>query len=188
MSRHPQRLPSGSISILGRAPDSRCAEQICASAADATDVKRAFARHGLRLNRHRARGFTLIEILVVVVILGILAAIVVPRVMEHPGEARRVRAKQDIQAIVTALNTYRLDNFSYPTTEQGLEALVSKPSGAPDAPNWHQQLDKIPKDPWNRPYLYLRPGAHGDIDVFTYGADGKPGGESEDADVGNWDL
>jgi len=135
-----------------------------------------------------SRGFTLIEILVVVVILGILAAIVVPRVMEHPGEARRVRAKQDIQAIVTALNMYRLDNFAYPTTEQGLEALVGKPSGSPDAPNWHQHLDRVPKDPWNRPYLYLRPGAHGDIDVFSYGADGKPGGEGEDADIGNWDL
>ncbi len=134
-----------------------------------------------------ARGFTLIEILVVVVILGILAAIVVPKVMEHPGEARQVRAKQDIQAILTALNTYKLDNYTYPTTEQGLDALVHKPSGAPEAPNWHGYLDKIPKDPWQRPYLYLRPGAHGDVDVFSYGADGKPGGEGEDADVGNWD-
>lgn len=135
------------------------------------------------------RGFTLIEILVVVVILGILAAIVVPKVMEHPGEARQVRARQDIQAIVTALNMYKLDNFSYPSTEQGLEALVSKPSGAPDAPNWRKggYLDKAPKDPWNRAYLYLHPGSHSDIDVFSYGADGKPGGDGEDADVGNWD-
>jgi len=132
-------------------------------------------------------GFTLIEILVVVVILGILAAIVVPKVMEHPGEARQVRARQDIQAIVTALNTYKLDNYTYPTTEQGLEALVRKPSGTPEAPNWHQYLDKVPKDPWLQTYLYLRPGAHGDIDVFSYGADRKPGGEGEDADVGNWD-
>ena len=137
----------------------------------------------------RSRGFTLIEILVVVVILGILAAIVVPKVMEHPGEARKVRAKQDIQAIVTALNMYKLDNFVYPSTEQGLDALVSKPSGSPEAPNWRKggYLDKAPKDPWNRPYLYLHPGSHGDIDVFSYGADGKPGGEGEDADVGNWD-
>ncbi len=136
-----------------------------------------------------AGGFTLIEILVVVVILGILAAIVVPKVMEHPGEARQVRAKQDIQAIVTALNMYKLDNFVYPSTEQGLDALVNKPSGSPEAPNWRKggYLDKAPKDPWNHPYLYLHPGSHGDIDVFSYGADGKPGGEGEDADVGNWD-
>jgi general secretion pathway protein G len=138
--------------------------------------------------RHASgRGFTLIEILVVVVILGILAAIVVPKVMEHPGEARQVRAKQDIQAIVTALSTYKLDNYTYPSTEQGLDALVHKPSGTPDAPNWKGYLDKAPKDPWGKPYLYLHPGAHGDIDVFTYGADGKPGGDGEDADVGNWD-
>jgi len=134
-----------------------------------------------------SQGFTLIEILVVVVILGILAAVVVPKVMEHPGEARQVRARQDIQAIVTALNTYKLDNYTYPTTEQGLDALVRKPGGAPEAPNWHQYLDKLPKDPWGQTYLYLRPGAHGDIDVFTYGADRKPGGDAEDADVGNWD-
>jgi general secretion pathway protein G len=132
-------------------------------------------------------GFTLIEILVVVVILGILAAIVVPKVMQHPGEARQVRARQDIQAIVTALNTYKLDNYTYPSTEQGLDALVHKPSGAPEAPNWHGYLDKLPKDPWGRPYLYLRPGMHGEIDVFSYGADGKPGGDGEDADIGNWE-
>jgi general secretion pathway protein G len=135
------------------------------------------------------RGFTLIEILVVVVILGILAAIVVPKVMEHPGEARQVRAKQDIQAIVTALNMYKLDNFVYPSTEQGLDALVNKPSGSPEAANWRKggYLDKAPKDPWNHPYLYLHPGSHGDVDVFSYGADGKPGGEGEDADMGNWE-
>ena len=140
-------------------------------------------------SNRRPSGFTLIEILVVVVILGILAAIVVPKVMEHPGEARQVRAKQDIQSIVTALNVYKLDNFVYPSTEQGLDALVTKPSGAPEAPNWKKggYLDKSPKDPWGKPYLYLHPGSHGDIDVFSYGADGKPGGDGEDADVGNWD-
>jgi len=150
---------------------------------------RAFPQPGTGNLQPRSRGFTLIEILVVVVILGILAAIVVPKVMEHPGEARKVRAKQDVQAIVTALNMYKLDNFVYPSTEQGLDALVSKPGGSPEAPNWRKggYLDKAPKDPWNRPYLYLHPGSHGDIDVFSYGADGKPGGDGEDADVGNWD-
>lgn len=135
-----------------------------------------------------SRGFTLIEILVVVVILGILAAIVVPRVMERPGEARATRARQDIQNIVTALSLYKLDNFVYPSTEQGLDALVVKPSGQPEAPNWKgPYLDRMPKDPWGRPYLYQHPGQHGEIDVYTYGADGKPGGEGEAADIGNWE-
>ena len=141
-----------------------------------------------RSARLAARGFTLIEVLVVVVILAILAAVVIPKVMEHPGEARVARAKADIQAVVTALNTYKLDNFTYPATEQGLEALSSKPSGAPEAPNWRKggYLDGVPKDPWGRNYLYLHPGAHGDMDVYTLGADGKPGGEGEAGDIGNW--
>jgi general secretion pathway protein G len=138
--------------------------------------------------RRAFRGFTLIEILVVVVILGILAAIVVPRVMERPGEARVTRAKQDVTSIQTALNLYKLDNFSYPSNEQGLEALVAKPAGQPDAPNWKgPYLDRVPKDPWGKPYQYQRPGQHGEIDVYSNGADGKPGGEGEAADVGNWE-
>ena len=137
---------------------------------------------------HKRLGFTLIEILVVVVILGILAAIVVPRVMERPGEARVTRAKQDIQGVVTALSLYKLDNFTYPTSEQGLDALVSKPSGQPEAPNWKgPYLDRVAKDPWGKPYLYQHPGQHGDIDIYSLGADGKQGGEGEAADVGNWD-
>jgi len=142
----------------------------------------------MRTDLPRAAGFTLIEVLVVVVILAILAAVVVPRVMEHPGEARAVRAKSDLQAIVTALNTYKLDNFAYPSTEQGLRALVQKPSGQPEAPNWKKggYLDNVPKDPWGREYLYLHPGMHGDIDVYTLGADGKSGGDGENADIGNW--
>lgn len=145
------------------------------------------SRGGRRESRH-ARGFTLIEILVVVVILGILAAIVVPRVMERPGEARVTRARQDIQGIVTALSLYKLDNFAYPSSEQGLDALVTKPSGQPDAPNWKgPYLDRVAKDPWGKPYLYQQPGQHGEIDVYSYGADGKPGGDGEAGDVGNWE-
>ena len=146
------------------------------------------ARTASRSTAALSRGFTLIEVLVVVVILAILAAVVVPRVMEHPGEARVARAKADIQAIVTAPNTYKLDNFAYPATEQGLEALVSKPSGAPEAPNWRKggYLDGVPKDPWGRAYLYLQPGTHGEMDVYTLGSDGKTGGEGEAGDLGNW--
>lgn len=134
-----------------------------------------------------ARGFTLIEVLVVVVILAILAAVVVPQVMDRPGQAREARAQQDIQSIQTALNMYRLDNFAYPGTEQGLEALVQRPGNLPDGANWKgPYLDSIPVDPWHRPYLYLQPGVHGQVDVYTLGADGKPGGDGEDADIGNW--
>jgi general secretion pathway protein G len=138
-------------------------------------------------SRKRSRGFTLIEVLVVVVILAILAAVVVPRVMDRPGQARQAAAQQGVQSIMTALNMYRLDNFAYPTTEQGLQALVQKPQGLPEGANWKgPYLDQLPKDPWGKPYLYLQPGTHGDVDVYTLGSDGRPGGEGEAADIGNW--
>ena len=138
--------------------------------------------------RSAARGFTLIEILVVVVIIGILAAIVVPRVMDRTGDARQTKARSDIQALSTALNMYRLDNFNYPGTNQGLEALVSRPGGSPEARNWRNggYIDRIPKDPWGRDYVYLSPGQRGDFDLYSLGNDGQPGGEGENADVGNW--
>ena len=135
------------------------------------------------------RGFTLIEVLVVVAILGILAAIVVPRIMDRPDEARRVAAKQDIASIVQALKLYRLDNGNYPTTEQGLVALVQKPAGNPVPPNWKQggYLERLPKDPWGCDYQYLYPGVKGEIDVFSLGSDHARGGEGNAADIGNWD-
>jgi len=135
-------------------------------------------------------GFSLIEILVVVVIIGILAAVVVPRVMDEPDRARVTKAQQDVQALVTALNMYRLDNFNYPSTEQGLEALVRQPSGQPEAPNWKQggYIDRLPTDPWGRDYQYLNPGVHGDIDVWSFGANGMPGGDGINAEVGNWNI
>lgn len=138
----------------------------------------------------RAAGFTLIEVMVVVVILGILAAVVVPRVMDRPEAARITKAKQDIRAIESALNLYKLDNYRYPSTDQGLEALVEKPSGTPEPRNWKSggYLDRLPKDPWGNPYQYLNPGTHGDVDIYSLGADGRPGGEESDADIGNWNL
>ncbi len=135
-------------------------------------------------------GFTLIEILVVVVILGILASIIVPKIMKRPEEARRTKAKMDIKAIETALNLYRLDNGLYPSTEQGLDALVTKPTTGIIPKNWKEEgyLDKDPKDPWGNPFVYLSPGLHKEFDLESYGADGVDGGEGKDADVENWNL
>ena len=141
-------------------------------------------------NRTAQRGFTLIEIMVVVVILGILAAVVVPRIMDNPGKARVAKAKQDIRQLESAMELYKLDNFNYPNTQQGLEALVTRPSGDPQPKNYKQggYIKSLPKDPWGNPYQYLSPGVKGEIDIFTLGADNQPGGESEAADVGNWNL
>ena len=135
------------------------------------------------------RGFTLIEVLVVVVILGILAALVVPRIMDRPDEAKRVAAKADVGAIVQALKLYRLDNGFYPSTEQGLNALVNRPGTQPTPGNWKQggYLERLPKDPWGSEYQYLAPGVRGEIDVFSLGADKARGGEGNAADIGNWE-
>jgi len=144
----------------------------------------------MKLQRCRQGGFTLIEIMVVVVILGILAALVVPQVMSRPDQAKVTVAKGDIKAIAAALDMYKLDNFSYPSTQQGLEALVSRPSGSPQPRNWNADgyLKRLPKDPWGNEYQYLAPGTKGPYDLFSYGADGKPGGSELNADIGNWEL
>ena len=136
----------------------------------------------------RLRGFTLIEIMVVVVIMGVLAALLVPRLMGRADDARILAAKQDITTLMQALKLYRLDNQRLPTTEQGLQALVVRPTVAPLAPNWKTggYLDRLNKDPWGNPYQYLAPGLHGEVDVFSYGADSKPGGIGVDADIGSW--
>lgn len=133
----------------------------------------------------RQRGFTLIEIMVVVVILAVLGALVVPKILENVDKARVTRAQADIRAIQTALDLYRLDNFKYPTTEQGLQALVTQPSD-PSITNYRAggYLPSLPKDPWNNPYQYVSPGANGrDYDIISYGRDGKPGGDGYDADI-----
>ena len=136
-----------------------------------------------------ARGFTLVEIMVVVVIIGILGALVVPKLLGRTGESRVTAAKVDIATMMQALKLYKLDNQRYPTTEQGLVALITKPTTGPQANGWKTggYIEKLPKDPWGNTYQYLQPGIHGEIDLFSFGADGQPGGEGEDADVGSWD-
>lgn len=144
----------------------------------------------MKLQRRTQGGFTLIEIMVVVVILGILAALVVPQVMSRPDQAKVTVAKGDIKAVAAALDMYKLDNFAYPSTQQGLEALVKKPSGNPQPKNWNRDgyLKRLPKDPWGNDYQYLSPGTQGQFDLYSFGADGKPGGSELNADIGNWDL
>jgi general secretion pathway protein G len=145
------------------------------------------------LRRHaRARGFTLIEIMVVITILGILAALIVPRVVGRTDDARIGAAKQDIASIMQALKLYRLDNGRYPTTEQGLRALIERPGTEPQPANWKQggylERSSVPRDPWGKEYQYLSPGLRGEIDVFSFGRDGQSGGEGVDADIGSWQL
>ncbi|MEY2801756.1 MAG: type secretory pathway, pseudopilin PulG [Pseudomonadota bacterium] len=136
--------------------------------------------------RSGARGFTLIELMVVLVIIGVLAALIVPNVLDRADDARVTAARTDVNNLMQALKLYRLDNQRYPTTEQGLQALVTRPGTAPTPPNWRPYLDKLPQDPWGRPYQYLNPGTHAEIDVMSLGADAQPGGEGRNADIGSW--
>lgn len=140
------------------------------------------------MSNKQQEGFTLIEVMIVVVILGILASIVVPKIMGRPDEARATRTLQDIRAISAALDLYRLDNFSYPTTDQGLEALVTKPANLPQGAHWKQggYLDQLPVDAWGKPYYYMQPGTHGEFDLYSFGADGLEGGTEASADISNW--
>ncbi len=144
----------------------------------------------LRRHRRAESGFTLIEVMVVVIILGILAAAIVPKLMSRPDEARLVKARQDIRTLESALQLYRLDNFVYPTTEQGLTSLVEKPLDEPVPPNWKQggYIERLPQDPWGNEYQYLNPGVNGEIDIYSLGSDGQSGGSGTGADVGNWKL
>lgn len=134
------------------------------------------------------RGFTLIELIVVIAIIGILAGVVVTKMMDRPGEARAVAAKADVTGLGTALKLYKVDNFAYPTTDQGLAALVNKPTQAPIPKNYKNggYIDQLPKDPWGNDYIYLSPGQHGDYDLYSLGADGVSGGEGENADITSW--
>ncbi|QYF94996.1 type II secretion system major pseudopilin GspG [Massilia sp. PAMC28688] len=136
------------------------------------------------------RGFTLVEIMVVVVIIGVLGALVVPKLLGRTVEARITAAKSDISSTMTALNLYKLDNQRFPSTEQGLKALVEKPTSGPEARGWKSggYMDKLRNDPWGNPYQYMHPGVKGEVDVFSLGADGQPGGTGDDADIGNWDI
>jgi general secretion pathway protein G len=139
--------------------------------------------------RRTTFGFTLIEVMIVVVILGILAAVVVPKLLDRPDQARVTAAQTDIRTIMQALKVYRLDNGFYPSTEQGLQALVQKPTTNPQPPNWRSgYLERLPPDPWKTPYQYLNPGVKGEIDVFSLGADKQAGGEGNNADIGSWEL
>mgnify|MGYP000996527123 FL=1 len=136
--------------------------------------------------QQRTRGFTLIELLVVLVIIGVLAALVVPNVLDRADDAKVTAARTDVNNLMQSLKLYKLDNQRFPSAEQGLEALVRKPTAGTPPPNWRPYLDKLPNDPWGRPYQYANPGVKGEVDVYSFGADGRAGGEGRDADIGSW--
>ena len=139
-----------------------------------------------RARRRQSAGFTLIELMVVLVIIGVLAALIVPNVLDRADDARVTAARTDIANISQALKLYRLDNQRYPTAEQGLQALIAKPSAGPVPNNWRPYLEKLPNDPWGQAYQFLNPGIKGEVDVMSFGADGQSGGEGKDADIGSW--
>ena len=136
--------------------------------------------------RRASRGFTLLELMVVIVIIGVLAALIAPKVLENVDKAKITAAQADISSLMNALKMYKLDNGRYPSGDQGLQALVARPTTGTIPGNWRSYLDKLPDDPWHHPYQYANPGVHGDIDVFSFGADGQAGGEGNDADIGSW--
>ena len=136
--------------------------------------------------RRQSRGFTLLELMVVIVIIGVLAALIAPSVLSKVGQAKITAAQSDISSLMNALKMYKLDNGRYPSSDQGLQALATKPTTGTIPGNWRSYLDKLPDDPWHHPYQYANPGVHGEIDVFSFGADGQPGGEGNDADIGSW--
>jgi len=138
------------------------------------------------IRRRAERAFTLIELMVVLVIIGVLAALIVPSLMDRPDQARATAARQDVAAIMQGLKLYRLDNGAYPSATQGLRSLVEKPATGKVPTNWRTYLERLSQDPWGNAYQYLNPGTHGEIDVFSLGADGEPGGEKANADIGSW--
>ncbi len=144
----------------------------------------------MKRRRWNERGFTLIEIMVVLIIIGLLAGIIVPKLIGRTEEAKRTKAKMQIKNLQTALDLYKLDNGVYPSTEQGLQALVEKPTIGEIPKHWREggYIDKIPKDPWGNPYVYISPGVHGEYDLYSYGADGEEGGEGKNADIQSWNL
>ena len=149
--------------------------------------RRPSASHFFRLPHALSAGFTLIELMVVLVIIGVLAALIVPNVLDRADDARVTAARTDVNNLMQALKLYKLDNQRYPTSEQGLQALRAKPSTGPIPGNWKSYLDKLPNDPWGRPYQYMNPGVKAEVDVLSFGADGQPGGEGKNADVGSWE-
>ena len=140
----------------------------------------------LTLRRRVQNGFTLIELMVVLLIIGVLAALIVPNVLDRADDARVTAAKTDVGNLMQALKLYKLDNQRYPSTEQGLQALLAKPTTAPVPPNWKSYLDQLPNDPWGKAYIFLNPGIKGEVDVMSFGADGQSGGEGKNADIGSW--